>query len=116
MLLAASVETTAGTIPVKLRNLSEQGALIVGAGLPPEGSEVTFCRNDLRVLGRIAWVDGSNAGLAFLLPLEPRVVLRNIPRPRPPRVPAYRRPGLTSPPPSPAEKALAASWGTKLLD
>src|SRR5689334_1633725 len=51
VLLAASVEVAGVPQAVKLRNLSEDGALIEGERLPLEGATTFFQRNDLRVKG-----------------------------------------------------------------
>ena len=95
VLLAASLEVSGGTLPVKLRNLSAEGALIQGEGLPIEGSEVVFCRNDLSVGSRVAWVQGNHAGVAFNVALAPEDVLRNIPKAKPRMKPEFKRPGFT---------------------
>ena len=110
VLLAASIEGSGGLVQVKLRNLSADGALIEGAELPPEGSEVLFRRNDLAVLGRIAWVSGNQAGVAFAQELQPQDVLRNIPKPSPKSLPDFKRPGLTGRPLTPAEQRLIKQW------
>ena len=110
VLLAATIEASGASHPVKLRNLSTEGALIEGDDLPVEGSEVMFRRNELSVNGRVAWVHGKHAGVAFRGPIAQEDVLRNIPKPRS-RVPAdYRRPALASRSMTPEEKRLAESW------
>ena len=113
VLLAASVEIAGLTTPVKLRNLSEEGALIEGDKLPLEGSTTVFERNDLRVKSRVAWVHGTFAGLAFTRPLQKEQVLRNIPSPRPKHQPDFRRPGLACRPLSAEERKLVERWMTE---
>ena len=54
VLMTATLELSGAAVQVKLRNLSEEGALIEGKGLPVEGSEVLFKRLELSVPGRIA--------------------------------------------------------------
>ena len=110
VLLAATIETSGTIIPVKLRNLSTEGALIQGDQLPLEGSEIIFRRNDLSLTGRLAWVHEKHAGIAFTRAIAQEDVLRNIPRPRP-RVPAeFRRPALAHRELTADELRLAASW------
>lgn len=110
VLLAASIEASGASIPVKLRNLSTEGALIEGDEMPVEGSEVLFRRNDLAIIGRVAWLDGKQAGVAFLTPIAQDAVLRNIPKPRErPSLP-FKRPGLAPRELSPEERRLAESW------
>lgn len=110
VLLAASIEVSGSVVPVKLRNLSSQGALIEGEDLPVEGSEILFRRNDLKVKGRVAWLHEDQAGIAFnnLLPQED--VLRNIPKPRPRVQPDFRRPALACRKLTPDEQRLVDSW------
>jgi hypothetical protein len=112
VLLAASVEVAGVVTMVKLRNLSEDGALIEGDRLPLEGSTTFFQRNDLRIKSRVAWVHGTLAGLAFNRPLQKEQVLRNIPSPRPQLRPEFRRPGLVCRPLSPEERILLERWMT----
>lgn len=112
MLLAASIECRGSHFAVKLSNLSPQGALVVGAGLPAQGTTVMFCRNDLRVRSHIAWLDGSNAGITFQRPLEPQVVLRNIPKARARATILAPRPGLASRPLTADEEKLDGCWIT----
>lgn len=92
--MAASLESAAATVPVTLRNLSAEGALVDGDhGLSP-GDEIVFRKNDLAVAGRVAWVDGSRAGLAFFVSLDPETVLRHVPVPTPRSEQACKRPGF----------------------
>jgi hypothetical protein len=108
--LAATIEVAGVPEPVKLRNLSEEGALIEGDRLPPEGSTSCFERKDLRVTSRIVWVQGRYAGVAFDHPLKPEEVLRNVPKPRPTAKLDFRRPGLVSRPLTPEERKMIEIW------
>ena len=108
--LAASIEVSGLALPVKLRNLSSQGALIEGDGLPVEGSEILFRRKDLSVKGRVAWVQDKQAGVAFNSLLAEADVLRNIPKPRPRVTPDFLRPGLTCRKLTRDEQRLVDSW------
>jgi hypothetical protein len=90
--------------------LSELGALIEGDKLPLEGTEITFCRNDLRVPGRIAWVSKKQAGVAFADPLSTQAVLRNVPQPRSRVHTDYRRPALSPRALSRSEQAAMEHW------
>ncbi len=110
VLLAASIEVSGTTLPVKLRNLSTQGALIEGDGLPAEGSEVLFRRNEISVGSRIAWVHGRQAGVAFRTAIHQEDVLRNIPKPRYRAQPSFKRPALACRKLTDEERRLAASW------
>lgn len=110
MLLSAAIEVGAATIPVKLRNLSEQGALVEAGQLPVENSEIVFCRNDLRVQGRVAWVNNKQAGIAFAEPLSTQDVLRNVPQPRRRVHTEYKRPALNPRALTPTEQAAMEHW------
>jgi len=112
VLLAATVEVAGRPLGVKLRNLSEQGALIEGDRLPIEGSSTWFARNDLRLKSRIVWVQGRYAGVAFDQPLKPDDVLRNIPRPKPKAQIEFKRPGLSCRPLTSYERRMLQSWMT----
>jgi hypothetical protein len=112
VLLAASLEVGGQIMRVKLRNLSEQGALIEGESLPVEGSTTTFHRNDLRLKSRIVWVHGRYAGVAFDRPLNTDEVLRNVPKPRAKPQQEFRRPGLACRPLTPFERQMLEQWMT----
>ena len=112
VLLAASVEIGGTPVPVKLRNLSQQGALIEGERLPEEGSTTFFERNDLRLKSRVVWVHGRYAGVAFGRPLNPEEVLRNVPQPKPKAQQEFRRPGLSCRPLSAYERRMLETWMT----
>jgi len=112
VLLAASIEVAGAEQPIKLRNLSKEGALIEGDCLPVEGSSTLFKRNELRVNARVAWVHGRFAGIAFEHPLEKDEVLRNVPKPKARIQPEFRRPGLACRPLSDDERRMVERWMT----
>lgn len=92
--MAASLESDAATVPVTLRNLSAEGALVDGDHHLSPGDEIVFHKNDLSAAGRVAWVDGRRAGLAFFVSLDPETVLRYVPVPAPLRIEVHKRPAL----------------------
>jgi len=112
VLLSAKISAGGTEVPVVLRNLSTEGALIEGADLPVEGSSTVFRRNELTVQGKIVWVEGRYAGVAFDRPLEREELLRQVPRPRQRFEPQYRRPGLTSQPLSENDRRMVELWST----
>lgn len=95
VLMAASIETASGTVPVTLRNLSAEGALVEGQGVPIEGYSIVFRKKDLVISGRIAWVNENRAGIAFDAKLEPETVLRHVPAPRNRVKQEFKRPGFS---------------------
>lgn len=94
VLMSASLELSGTSLPVKLRNLSADGALVEGDKLPVEGASILFRKGDLSVAGNVAWVKGRQAGVSFALMLNPEQLLRHVPVPRPRVTPSFRRPGL----------------------
>ena len=112
VLLAAAIEIAGQQLAVKLRNLSERGALIEGDRLPVEGSTTFFHRNELRLKSRVIWVQGRYAGVAFDEPLNPEQVLRNVPAPKPRTQIDFKRPGLACRPLSDYERRMLQSWMT----
>ena len=110
VLLTATLDHGGGSQAVKLRNLSEEGALVESEKLPIEGTTVHFIRNDLNAPGRVVWVSGRYAGIAFSDKLDPAEVLRHIPAPRPKIQPRYWRPGITTTQLNSEQRRLAESW------
>ena len=108
--MKATIEVDGTIVDVKLRNLSAQGALIEGEGLPPAETRLTFRRDKLSVPGRVAWSERGRAGIAFAQALEPDVVLRHVPQPRPRMQAVNRRPGLTSSQLSKGEQRYVEDW------
>jgi hypothetical protein len=108
--LAASIEIAGVAEPVKLRNLSEEGALIEGERLPLEGTTTFFSRNELRLKSRVIWVQGRYAGVAFARPLKSEEVLRHVPKPKQRTNPDFRRPGLACRPLSDDERKMVERW------
>lgn len=94
VLMSASLELSGTSLPVKLRNLSAEGALVQGDKLPVEGASVQFRKGELSVAGNVAWVKGRQAGISFGQKLDPDQLLRHVPAPRPRVTPTFRRPGL----------------------
>lgn len=108
--MAAALELSGTSLPVKLRNLSADGALVEGDKLPVEGTEVVFRRQELSLPARVVWEKGGRAGLSFSESLSPEAVLRHIPTPRPRVLPEFRRPGLASRELSAGESRRVADW------
>jgi PilZ domain len=112
VLLAATIEVDGVAQPVRLRNLSEEGALIEGERLPSEGTISFFQRNELRLKSRVVWVHGRFAGVAFARSLRPEEVLRYIPQPRAKAQLDFRRPGLACRPLTAYERKMLERWMT----
>lgn len=110
VLLTATVYVGGLPVTVKLRNLSEEGALIECDRLPLEGAETYFERNGMRLKSRIVWVQGKYAGVAFNTPLKREEVLRQIPAPKQRAQLEFRRPGFACRPLSANERSMVESW------
>lgn len=108
VLMSASLELSGTSLPVKLRNLSADGALVVGDKLPVEGASILFRKGELSVAGTVAWVKGRQAGVSFGTKLDPEQLLRHIPAPRARVAPTFRRPGLTKF--AESDKSFGDSW------
>jgi len=111
--LAATLTFDNAKLPVNLRNLSEDGALVAGELLPPVGSVIQFHRNELTVQGRVAWVREQHAGLAFTVPISKEAVLSHVPAGslRARSVDRVARPGVRGDRLTPEEKAMMKHWG-----
>ena len=113
VLLTATIYVGGLPVSVKLRNLSEEGALIESDRLPDEGTETVFERKETRLNGRVVWVQGQYAGVAFDTPLKREEVLRHIPAPRAKAQTEFRRPGFACRPLSPRERSMVETWLAK---
>ncbi len=65
LLLSANAEVGGRILPVRIRNLSESGAMVEGAGLPDAGMKLVLARGDLHVSAVVAWAAGSRRGVRF---------------------------------------------------
>lgn len=61
----ATLYADSGSSPVKVRDLSSEGALIEGGVIPPVGTSVRLCRGSFNILGQIAWCRGGRGGMRF---------------------------------------------------
>lgn len=58
------------TTPVKIRNISQAGALVEGDVIPSPATEVFLRRGSLAAKGKIVWSKGNRGGLKFDSPVE----------------------------------------------
>lgn len=65
LLLSAEIEAQGVTSPVRIRNLSESGAMIEGAALPLAGASVTLRRHDIELAGSVVWRVAGRCGIKF---------------------------------------------------
>jgi hypothetical protein len=113
VLLTAKVRTPDGVIDVRLRNLSQQGALLEAAKPPKVGAEVVFERGETIVKARVAWQVENRFGLQFFDPIEEHEVLVHVGRTRAatPEPANIRRSGFRGTPSlSPQQREAAEAW------
>ena len=111
VLLAARLQTPAGEVDCRLRDLSRKGALVECTQLPPVGSEVTFVRGSTIVPSRVAWTGAGRVGLEFLFMIDEQEVLVQLKRKSTTQsFERFRRPGLNEDMSEEARK-LAREWG-----
>jgi hypothetical protein len=72
LLLSAWIETGAGESAIRVRNLSEGGAMLEGAALPATGERLLLRRTALAVAGTCMWRSGNRCGVRFDHPISVR--------------------------------------------
>jgi hypothetical protein len=114
VLLAAKLEVGGTEMDVRLRDLSQKGALIECQRVPPPGSEVVFHRGSITVPARVAWAGANRVGLEFAYTIDESEVLVQLRRTTTDQnQPRFRRPGLGEGL-SEQEKKLARLWGVSV--
>lgn len=70
--LAGVLHAAGGAFPVRIRNLSPEGALAEGKDLPDEGNAVRLQRGPYTVAARVVWRGDKRCGLRFsaAIPVE----------------------------------------------
>jgi hypothetical protein len=63
--LSASLLIGTASVPVRVRNMSQRGALLEASSLPSAGTKVRLARGELRADGNIAWKRDGQAGIRF---------------------------------------------------
>lgn len=63
--LAATLQSAAGCLPVRIRNLTPRGAMIEADSLPPTATAIVLRRGELNVAGQLVWVAGGKAGIGL---------------------------------------------------
>lgn len=65
LLLAASIEAGALRVAVRIRNLSETGAMLDGTALPDPGTTFTLRRADIAMSATVVWISAGRCGIRF---------------------------------------------------
>lgn len=114
VLLAAKLRIGASEIDVRLRDLSQKGALIEALNVPAQGTEVVFARGSLCVPARVAWSTEGRAGLEFAYMVDESEVLVQLKRTTTDQnQPRFRRPALGEDM-SAQDRKLARMWGVSV--
>jgi hypothetical protein len=113
VLIAGKVKGEGGTLDVRLRNLSRNGALLEADYPPAEGTEVVFERGETIAPARVAWVSGTRFGIQFHHQIEESEVLIHIGKPQhsgelDPK--AFRRAGFRQESLKPIERYMGEAW------
>jgi hypothetical protein len=69
LMLAATIEAGGRATAVRIRNLSDTGALIEGAGLLEKGEPLLVRRGELEISATVAWSGGGKCGVRFDRPI-----------------------------------------------
>jgi hypothetical protein len=115
VLLTAIVAHGPTRIPVRISNLSEHGALVIGRGLPASEARVTFHCNGVDVEGFVAWSSQGRAGIQFETAIQPKTLTQRAPPCAGPIVKAdsnadFRRPGFRGKQMTDEESRIVAQW------
>jgi hypothetical protein len=114
VLLAARVSCGSMDLDVRLRDLSQKGALIEGEAVPPAGAEVLFSRGSMSVPARVAWSAANRAGLEFAYMIDEGDVLVQLRRTTiDQKQTRFRRPGLGEEM-SARDRRVAQLWGASV--
>lgn len=65
LLLSGSIEADGLKVAVRIRNLSETGAMLDGAALPVAGTRLILRRAEIEVSARVIWQAAGRCGIAF---------------------------------------------------
>ncbi|ATY31970.1 PilZ domain-containing protein [Sphingomonas psychrotolerans] len=65
LMLAATIECDGTRAQVRIRNLSETGAMLDGATLPNSGAALTLVRAEITVGATVVWREGGRCGIHF---------------------------------------------------
>ena len=115
VVMSATVEWGPHRVPVRIRNLSAHGALVVGNGLPSAETDVIFHFMGKTISGWLPWSRDGTAGVAFGEAVEPRPLARTSSNPHPlivrdMRKLDCRRPGFRGRQLSDEEALIVEQW------
>ena len=71
VMLAATLEASGGSLPVRIRNMSTRGAMVDGSYLPAPGTTVQLARLSLETSALVIWRLDGRCGLKLAEPVVP---------------------------------------------
>ena len=100
---------------MRISNVSEHGALVIGRGLPAGETAVTFHCNGLAIESFVAWSSPERGGIQFESPIEPSSLTQKAaptmaPIVKPDPNADFRRPGFRGNQLSEEERRIVADW------
>ena len=115
VILTALIEDGDIRAPVRVSNLSEYGALVIGDRLPSGESHVTLHCNGTAVRCWVAWSQGGRAGIHFEEPVCPELLTKRESPPTPvitkdSRSTDFRRPGFRGNQLTDEERKILEDW------
>jgi hypothetical protein len=76
LLLTARMECALGVVEVHLLNISQTGAKLDAEVPPMQEERIVLLHGDLRINGRVAWVEDHRFGVAFDTPIDESFIVR----------------------------------------
>jgi hypothetical protein len=113
----AKLETTSGTLQVRLVNLSCTGAKVEVDRLVPLKRTVILKRGDIEAYAQVVWSNETSCGLEFFDPIPHDLVVaeaRKSPEPPPKTEPSFWLEGGMREQLSPAEWRAAKAWAERV--
>lgn len=115
VILTGMIEHLNSRIPVRIRDLSEHGAQVIGDKLPAPDTQITLRCNGKAVDGWVAWSRGERAGIEFGEPTPPEGLTKRERRPgleitKDTRETEFRRPGFRGNQLSDEERKIIEEW------
>lgn len=65
LLLSGTIEAEGLKVPVRIRNLSQSGAMLDGAALPRPGTRLLLRRAQIEVAAQVVWQNDGRCGITF---------------------------------------------------
>jgi hypothetical protein len=115
VLLAARLSTTFEDRPVRIRDLSSEGAMVEGDAVPSVGTDVILQRGPIEAFATVVWSEGRQCGLEFETTLgeDDFLTLLNPPAATGPAIEVPTgRPSVGSVPLTADDWAAARAWAT----